>query len=237
MNHQVNDLYEVTFIELGKPEVESDFVKKLKESGLKFSYYRADRKFYLFLYGDKFKDRNDILNEIKLLRILDRKKRRFQSLRGYFRMGLEMRKKAKGLKELETNLDDFFWEKLDRALRKNQKNSFEDYIFDVSESSELEKLMHEVSLLKKRVEMLENRLGASNMEDYKNWKEIEKLELKEVVIQGFKLLKEGKLSLPEFYEGEEELSLFDWKNYKLKYNTLRKSSFYKNLNKRKEEFL
>ena len=231
MVHQVNSLYEVSFVELEKPEMENEFLEKLKECGLKFSYYRADRKLYLFVYGDKFKFRDGILDGIKLLRILDRKKRKFQSLRGYFRLALEMRKKARQLKDLETNLDDFFWEKLERSLRKNQKNSFEDYIFDVSESSELEELRYKVGLLEKRLENVESKLGASNMEEYKNWKEIEKRELEEIIIRGFELLKEGKVKLPEFYEGEEEFSLFSWKKYKVKYNTLRKIDIYKDLNK------
>ena len=106
-----------------------------------------------------------------------------------------MRKKAWRVKDLSTNLEDSFWLKLDHALRKKQKNSFENYIFDGNESSELEELRYKVGLLEKRLESLERKLVKSNMEEYKNWKEIEELELKEIIIRGFQLLKEGKIKL------------------------------------------
>lgn len=55
MNHQVNDEYSVNLFEIESAENVIEFYKNLDESGLKFVYFRADRKRFLLLYRDKLK--------------------------------------------------------------------------------------------------------------------------------------------------------------------------------------
>ena len=56
-------------------------------------------------------------------------------------------------------------------------------------------------------------------------------EQKEIIKTGFKLQAEGKISFKKYYESTDPYSLFQWKRYSFKYETVRKYKLYKDLKK------
>ena len=51
----------------------------------------------------------------------------------------------------------------------------------------------------------------------------------EIIKLGFLTSQEGKLSLKKYYEGKGEDTLFEWKGYQIKYDTIRKTKVYQQL--------
>ena len=60
-----------------------------------------------------------------------------------------------------------------------------------------------------------------------NLSEDEKIE---IIKLGFQLQTEGKISLKKYYESTEQYSLFQSKRYSMKYDTIRKTKLYQQLN-------
>jgi len=52
----------------------------------------------------------------------------------------------------------------------------------------------------------------------------------EIIKKGFQLQAEGKISLKKYYESTDSDSLFQWKGYNIKYESIRRNKLYKNLN-------
>jgi hypothetical protein len=52
----------------------------------------------------------------------------------------------------------------------------------------------------------------------------------EIIQTGFQRQAEGRISLKKYYESTEEYSLFEWKGYSIKYESIRRTKLYKNLN-------
>jgi hypothetical protein len=61
-------------------------------------------------------------------------------------------------------------------------------------------------------------------------KEIPEDEQIEILKNGFQLQAEGKISLKKYYQSTDQNSLFQWKGYSMKYESIRKSKLYKQLN-------
>jgi hypothetical protein len=53
----------------------------------------------------------------------------------------------------------------------------------------------------------------------------------EIIQMGFQLQSEGKISLKKYYQSTEEYSLFQWKGYRIKYESIRKTNLYEDLKK------
>ena len=51
----------------------------------------------------------------------------------------------------------------------------------------------------------------------------------EIIKIGFRLNQEGKISLKKYYESKQEHSLFQSKGYKIKYETIRRTKLYQQL--------
>jgi hypothetical protein len=51
----------------------------------------------------------------------------------------------------------------------------------------------------------------------------------EIILLGFQLNQKGKISLKKYYEGKGEYTLFGWKGYQIKYDTIRKTHLYPQL--------
>jgi hypothetical protein len=52
----------------------------------------------------------------------------------------------------------------------------------------------------------------------------------EIIKTGFRLNQEGKISLKKYYESKDQDSLFQSKGYSIKYESIRRTKLYKNLN-------
>ena len=51
----------------------------------------------------------------------------------------------------------------------------------------------------------------------------------EIIQLGFQRNQEKKISLKKYYEGKGEYTLFEWKRYQIKYDTIRKTKLYQQL--------
>jgi len=50
-----------------------------------------------------------------------------------------------------------------------------------------------------------------------------------IIQTGFRLHQEGKISLKKYYESTEEYSLFQFKGYSIKYESIRRTKLYSKL--------
>lgn len=85
--------------------------------------------------------------------------------------------------------------------------------------------------LTEKIECLEDRLLKlekleNKVNEFKNLSEIPEKELIEIIEYGFERQKKDKISLRKYYEGE---ILFQWKNYNIKYETIRRNSLFKKI--------
>lgn len=62
-------------------------------------------------------------------------------------------------------------------------------------------------------------------------KEIQKEEQEILIKAGFDLNHSGKISLKDYYETTSDCSLFQWKSYKIKYDSIRKPQLYNSFRK------
>ncbi len=53
---------------------------------------------------------------------------------------------------------------------------------------------------------------------------------KGIIKIGFRLNQEGKISLKKYYESTDPYSLYQLKGYNIKYETIRRTTLYENLN-------
>jgi len=51
----------------------------------------------------------------------------------------------------------------------------------------------------------------------------------EIIKSGFQLQAEGKISLKKYYESTDQYSLFQLKEYQIKYETIRRTKLYQQL--------
>jgi len=51
----------------------------------------------------------------------------------------------------------------------------------------------------------------------------------EIIQRGFQLQKEGRISLKNYYETRDQDSLFQWKGYSIKYESIRRTKLYRHL--------
>jgi len=101
--------------------------------------------------------------------------------------------------------------------------------------SEISKTVSEAKI--KPVTQLSNNQQyniSSNQEkglDEPDFRSLPEDEQKEIIKTGFQLQAEGKISFKKYYESTDPYSLFQWKRYSFKYETVRKYKLYKDLKK------
>jgi hypothetical protein len=70
---------------------------------------------------------------------------------------------------------------------------------------------------------------AQNPINFTTFEQLRDDEKIEVIQTSFCLNQEKKISLKKYYEGTGESTLFDWKGYQIKFNSIRKTKLYKQL--------
>ena len=237
MSHPFNREYFADLFELEKPVNDRDFYEKLENSSLKFVYFMADNKYFLLIYGrkDLIRNKDPILNSIKIIEEINRNRKPFETLKRRFKECIKIRNSASELKDLKSNLKVDFWKFAGISIRTRMSNAFENYIWCL----ETEEYIEELSVMRLKVEKLENELKilkgrrpdplGNDPLIFKDYKSVSLEELKEIILRGFEVKKMNRLRLPEFYEGEGEFSLYKWKGFKMKFNTLRRKDLYKNI--------
>ena len=143
----------------------------MKEKKFFFSYFLVDQKYYLFFYSQKSIDINFLYQSVKVIQELDFKQRKIRSLRGFFLHALEIMKKGKEYEILKTNLQPFFWKKVDNIIRQNKKAALQEFLFGSIQitgqdnklggegsSPALEWIEEKIESLQKQVKSLQERI-------------------------------------------------------------------------------
>lgn len=74
-----------------------------------------------------------------------------------------------------------------------------------------------------------SKLNGTRKKNIKNFFTLTKIleeEKIEIIQIGFQRQAERKISLKKYYEGTGEFTLFEWKGYNIKYDTIRKTKLY-----------
>ena len=137
--------------------------------------------------------------------ILDSRERRIRSIRGLILYALEIMEKDEKFQILETNLEPFFWKNVDRVIRQNQRSGLENYLFSTDSKSQIISSQNSSQL------------------NFQNLKEIPDEEKREIIKKGLELQRKNLISLKDYYEGDCEESLIQFKGYRVKYENIRRT--------------
>jgi hypothetical protein len=111
----------------------------------------------LFLYGDKFIDIHFLYQAVDVIEELDTKQGKIRSLRGFFIYSLEIMNTGQPVEVLTTNLQPFFWRKVETIIRQNKKGALIEFLFGTLESQ----VLHQDST--KEFQRLENLEESQNL--------------------------------------------------------------------------
>ena len=82
---------------------------------------------------------------------------------------------------------------------------------------------------RKQYDTSSNQKQAQNEQNFITLSQILEEEKIEIIQTGFRFNQQGKLSLKEYYESTQEHSLFQFKGYSIKYESIRRTKLYKQL--------
>ncbi len=223
----------------------SSVFERFEEYDISFYYFRAKETFYLLIFKyDRIESSilTDLNNQISLKKI-DKKRRVLRSLSGLFNYVLETMESA-NISVIATNLEPFFWEDVKRTINKRQRNSLEEFLFKKpldeklhstvnSRLSDLEtkidKLANEIKILKDERQYSAKKKIELNNNNFIRLNNLDENELRSIIGEGFDFEIQNLISLKDYYEGEDKLSIFSSRGYRIKYDTVRRKPIYKEI--------
>jgi len=194
-----------------------------------YAYFLANHKYYLFIFQKESIDLNFIFQLVEVVDKLDSRKRQIRSMRGFILYALEIMETDKDSQILETNLKPFFWQDVKRIINQNKKNGLQNYLFPIKEVNlDIDKY-NKVNI--EHLKSFQSNIPpvATKHSYFENLKNISDEEKKEIIQKGFQLQAKKSLSLKEYYEGDNEESLINFKSYRIKYESIRRTKLYKDL--------
>jgi hypothetical protein len=72
---------------------------------------------------------------------------------------------------------------------------------------------------------------SKNQANFNHFTALSEIEQVDIIQTEFHLQAEGKISLKKYYQWLEEYTLFEWKGFKIKYETIRRTNLYQNFKK------
>ena len=93
----------------------------------------------------------------------------------------------------------------------------------------LKLILKHLQMLSSTNNLYSNQNETQNTSNFVTLGKILEKEKIEIIQTGFQLQAEGKLSLKKYYEGTEIHSLFQFKGYSIKYETIRRTKLYQTL--------
>jgi hypothetical protein len=128
---------------------------QFKKQAVFFSYFQVDQKYYLFFYIQKSIEIDFLYQAVNVIQELDSKKRKIRSFRGFLLYVLEIMENGKAFKILSTNLQPFFWKKVENVIRQNKKGALQEFLF----RSQLNQSINH-SDLQEKIQILQNQLNS-----------------------------------------------------------------------------
>jgi hypothetical protein len=242
---------------------------QFKNQTIFFSYFQVDGKYYLFFYTQKSMEINFLYQAVDVIEELDSKKRKIRSLRGFLLYALKIMENGKDYEILSTNLQPFFWKKVENIIRQNKKGALQEFLFgselnqSINHSDSQDNLEEKIQILQNQLNFVHQKVidletkienpkyarrkqnkaseaiksipeedsqaKAETEDNFISLGKISEQEKVDIIQLGFQLNGEGKISLKKYYEGKGESTLFEWKGYQIKYDTIRKSKLYQQL--------
>ena len=154
---------------------------EFKQQKIFFSYFQVDQNYYLFVYSQADIQLDTIYQSVQLIQELDSKQRKIRSLRGFFLYALEIMETGKDYEILNTNLQPFFWKKVQNIIRQNKKAALHEFLFGsdngIGDSyqgsrppvkilkileNKIPNLQQQIDSLQERILQLENQIIDSN---------------------------------------------------------------------------
>ena len=131
---------------------------EFKQQNIFYSYFQIDQNYYLFLYAQQSIDINLLYQSVEVVQELDSKQRKIRSLRGFFLYALEIMENGKEYEILETNLQPFFWKKVENIIRQNKKAALQEFLFKSHQESNVEENIKIIQNLETQVYFLYARI-------------------------------------------------------------------------------
>lgn len=151
-----------------KPISDLSILQDFEEEDFYYSYFQINQNYYLFAFGrNEARDETEksLFQKIGVIQVLDKKKRKIRSLRGYFLYVLEIMKKSDRMTELSSNLRPMFWYRVEDIIRQNKKNGLYEFVFgpellwnenqNLSFLDVTSKLENEIKWIKRKLNELE----------------------------------------------------------------------------------
>lgn len=193
-------------------KIEMSKFQKIENENIFYFHFLVNEIYYLFIFRKEPIDLKFIYQFIEVLEILDSRERRIRSIRGLILYALEIMEKDEKFQVLETNLEPFFWKNIQRVIRQNQRSGLENYLFSNDSKSQIISSQNSSQL------------------KFQNLKEISDEEKKEIIKKGLELQRKNLITLKDYYEGDCEGSLIQFKGYRVKYENIRRTRIYKEIN-------
>lgn len=153
-----------------KPISDLSILQDFEEEDFYYSYFQINQNYYLFAFG-RNETKKSLFQKIGVIQVLDKKKRKIRSLRGYFLYVLEIMKNSDRMTELSSNLRPMFWYRVEDIIRQNKKNGLYEFVFgpellwnqnqNLSFLDVTSKLENEIKWIKRKL----NELETSNKDD------------------------------------------------------------------------
>ena len=253
------------FFETQQIPDQANIFDQFKQRTIFFSYFQVDQKYYLFFYSQKPMEIDFLYPAVDVIQELDSKKRKIRSLRGFLLYVLEIIDNVKDYEILSTNLQPFFWRKVENIIRQNKKGALQEFLF----GSQLNKSINHLDSqndLQEKIQILQNQLNslqqkvmdletkvenrkyarigqnkasediksipqdiARNEDNFITLEKISEEDKHEIITVGFYHSQGKIMSLKKYYEGKGESTLFQWRGYRIKYDSIRKTKLYKEL--------
>lgn len=157
-----------------KPISDLSILQYFEEEDQYYSYFEINQNYYLFAFGrNEGRDETikSLCQKIGVIQVLDRKKRKIRSLRGYFLYVLEIMKNSDKMTELSSNLRPMFWYRVEDIIRQNKKNELYEFVFgpellwnenqNLSFLDLISKLEDEIQWIKRKLKELEKLHGTN----------------------------------------------------------------------------
>ena len=150
---------------------DSSIFNQLKEQKIFYSYFQVDQNYYLFLFSQTNIQIDFLYSVAQVIEELDSKQRKIRSLRGFFLYALEILENGDNYEILDTNLQPFFWRKVQNIIRQNKKGALLQFLFGYTEASnstypssspgldaKIQILQNQVDSLAEQVERLQQKI-------------------------------------------------------------------------------
>ena len=150
----------VEFFEIEQVLNRKNLKKFFQEKKIYFSYFKVKKNmYYLFLYYENNESTFSLPDNVCIVNILDKKKRRLRSLRGFLLYALEIIG-SEEIQILATNLQPLFWQKIKNVLAQNRTDLLVNFALNQSTSIDLSlqiqinEMQLEILKLKQEIESL-----------------------------------------------------------------------------------